>query len=191
MASLSRWLCAVIFSALWGLGSAIDAFAAPIELSYELRPLASPSRYEYTYTLSNVSFAGALKWFSVDFDPARYDESSLVVTSSGLGDWTQQILGSVPGIPAQYDAYKGIGPGIAMGEFASGFKVEFTWLGAGAPGSQAFTLWDPTTLDVLFTGISTAGGTTPIPEPATAALLLAGVALVAVATRRRRRSLQR
>jgi hypothetical protein len=61
-----------------------------------------------------------------------------------------------------------------MGEIATGFKVEFTWLGAGAPGSQAFTVWDPTTLDVLFTGVSTAGGTTPIPEPATAALLPAG-----------------
>jgi hypothetical protein len=85
MASLSRRLCAVILSALLGLVSAIDAFAAPIELSYELRSLASPSRYEYTYTLGNVSFAGVLKWFSVDFDPTRYDESSLVITSSGLG----------------------------------------------------------------------------------------------------------
>ena len=152
----------------------LQARAAAITVDYQLTSLAAPSRYEYLYTITNDSLASPLSWFSIDFDTALYDESSLVISTAGLGDWSQLMLASVPGLPAQYDAYNTAGTGLAVGESLTGFKVEFTWLGAGTPGSQAFTVWDPGTLDILDTGTTTASVAppTPLPEPGTALLAL-------------------
>jgi hypothetical protein len=132
--------------------AAAHSTAGPVRIGYELTPLATPSRFEYRYTVINVSFATPVRWFSVDFDPALYAETSLAITSFGLSDWTQQILASVPGLPAQYDAHKGTGGALGIGDSAGTFSVQFTWLGTGTPGSQAYTIWDPATLDVIATG---------------------------------------
>lgn len=166
--------------------------AGPVTIDYELSALAAPGRYEYRYTLTNVSSATPSSWFSVDFDTALYDESSLAITSTGLGDWSEQLLASIPalGVPAQYDAYKTVGAGLGIGETETGFTVEFTWLGTGTPGSQAFTVYDPATLDVLVTGVTTTDGVpppNPAPEPSSAALVLVALYGVAAARRRSRR----
>lgn len=157
----------------------LQARAAAVSIDYQLTSLAAPSRYEYLYSITNDSLASPLSWFSIDFDTALYDESSLVISTVGLGDWSQLMLASVPGLPAQYDAYNTAGTGLAIGSSLTGFKVEFTWLGAGTPGSQAFTVWDPGTLDILDTGTTSASVAppppTPLPEPGTA--LLAFLAL--------------
>ncbi len=163
--------------------------ASPVTIGYELTALAAPGRYEYRYTLTNVSLAPPLSWFSVDFDTALYDESSLVITTTSLGDWSEQLLASIPalGVPAQYDAYKTVGAGLGIGDTETGFTVEFNWLGTGTPGSQAFTIYDPATLDVLVTGVTTGEGEPPpngAPEPSSAALVL--LALCGVTARRRR-----
>lgn len=170
------------------MASALSA-ASPVTIDYELTALAAPGRYEYRYTLTNVSLATPLSWFSVDFDTALYDESSLAITSTGLGDWSEQLLASIPalGVPAQYDAYKTVGAGLGIGDTETGFTVEFNWLGTGTPGSQAFTIYDPATLDVLATGVTTTEGEPPpngAPEPSSAALVL--LALCGVAAGRRR-----
>lgn len=56
-------------------------------------------------------------------------------------------------------------------------SLSFVWTGAGAPGSQPFEV-----LSESFSVIGN-GSTTPVPEPATAWLLLAGVGVVGVALR--------
>ena len=164
--------------------------AGPVTIGYEVNALVAPGRYEYRYTLANVSLATPLSWFSIDFDPTLYDEISLVITTAGLGDWSQQILGSVLANPAQYDAYNGAGTGLNIGDALAGFTVDFTWLGAGAPGSQAFTVYDPANLNLLDTGVTTPVGLPPpppppgLPEPASVALVLLALGGAAAARRR-------
>ncbi len=165
------------------------SIAGFVTIDFDLAALAMPGRYEYRYTLTNVSLAAPLSWFSVDFDTALYDESSLAITSVGLGDWSEQLLASVSvlGVPAQYDSYKTSGASLGIGDTQTGFAVEFTWLGVGRPGSQAFTIYDPATLNVLDSGLTTAVGAPPppngAPEPSTAALVL--LALCGAAAGRR------
>lgn len=156
----------------WGLLS--GAVAGPVTIDYKLAALATPGRYEYSYVVTNVSLATPLSWFSIDFDTSTYDESSLLITSSGLSSWSEQILGSVSilGVPAQYDAFKMTGAPLGGGEVVSGFKVQFNWLGATAPAAQAFTVYDPSNLGVIATGLTTISA---VPEPNTAALFLLGL----------------
>ena len=163
--------------------------AGPVTIGYEVSALLTPGRYAYRYALTNVSLAAPLSWFSIDFEPALYDEHSLVITAVGLGDWSQQILGSVLANPAQYDSYNGAGTGLNIGDALTGFTVDFTWLGAGAPGSQAFTVYDSANLNVLDTGFTTPVGVPPppppgLPQPSSVALVL--LALIGVAASRRR-----
>ena len=188
--SISRAACALML-----LATSAVTVAAPVRIDFALSSLAAPGRYQYIYTVTNVSLATPVSWFSVDFDPAFYDESSLLVTSFGLGNWTEQILASVPGLPTQYDAYKTIGAPLGIGDSETGFTIQFTWLGTGTPGSQAFTVYDPGTLNVLNTGLTTLVGAPPppppsgVPEPSSLALVLFALGgTVAVGRHSRRRS---
>jgi hypothetical protein len=184
----ARLTCALILLA----ASEVNV-AAPVSVDYSLTSLTAPNRYQYSYTLTNVSLATPVSWFSVDFDPALFDEASLVITSTGLGNWTEQVLGSVPGLPAQYDAYKTTGTPIGIGDSEAGFRIEFTWLGAGTPGSQAFTVYDPATLAVLDTGLTTLVGVPPptgIPEPSSLMLVLLALGTTVALTRHTGRSSQ-
>ena len=179
-------LIAAALLGLFGWVLAVPGIAGPVRIDYELSALAAPGRYEYRYTLSNVSLATPLAWFSIDFDTALYAESSLLVTTTGLGDWSQQILGSVLANPAQFDAYNGQGSGLNIGETLGGFTVDFTWLGAGTPGSQAFTVYDPANLNILDSGATTLVGAPPpppgVPEPSSAALALLALCAAAAAS---------
>lgn len=175
---------------LFALTASTPGSAGPVSIDYELTLLAAPARYEYRYTVTNLSLLTPVSWFSIDFDTALFDETSLAITSVGHSDWSESLLASIPvfGVPAQYDAYKTIGTGLAVGDSEAGFTVQFTWLGTGLPGAQAFTVYDPATLDVLDSGgVTTAVGTPPpaLPEPSTAALAL--LALFGVAAARRAR----
>jgi MYXO-CTERM domain-containing protein len=175
--------------------SSQGAGAAAVTIEYELVALAAPGRYEYRYTVTNDSLATPVNWFSIDFDTALYDEASLTITSVGLADWSQQVLGSLQvfGVPAQYDAYKTTGLPLDIGESEAGFSIAFTWLGAGTPGTQAFTIYDAGTLDVLDSGTTVALDVPPPPPPGVpepAAMALALTALLAAGVARRRRSAQ-
>jgi hypothetical protein len=167
------------------LVAAMPGAAAPVGIYFELITLATAGRYEYRYTLTNLSLATPVSWFSVDFDPALYDEGSLRIASAGLGNWSEQLLASIAllGVPAQYDAYKSSGVPLGAGDSETGFAVEFTWLGFGTPGSQAFTVYDPATLDMLDTGLTTPAGTATVPEPTSMALVLLALCGVAAANR--------
>jgi len=165
---------------LVGLLSCGAAHAESVTIEYDVLALASPGNFEVRYTLTNVSLISPVSWFSIDFDPSLYVESSLLVTSTGLGNWSQTILGSIPilGIPAQYDAFKTVGAPLGIGTSEGGFSVQFTWLGTSAPAAQAFTVYDAGTLNVLYSGF-----TAPISEPSTTLLVLLGLSGVLVACR--------
>lgn len=172
---------------LIALAASLPCIAGPVTIDFDLSALATPGRYEYRYTVTNVSLATPVNWFSIDFEPVLFDESSLAITSFGLGNWAEQILSSVPGLPAQYDAYKTTGAALGVGDSEAGFAVQFTWLGVGTPGNQAFTIYDSATLNVLDTGVTTpaAAPPNPVPEPSTAALVLLALCGAAAAVRRR------
>ncbi|MEO5734106.1 MAG: hypothetical protein ABIN96_11865 [Rubrivivax sp.] len=157
---------------LLGIAFAGAAQAAAVTIDYELTALAAPGRYEIRYTATNTSLAAGLGWFSVDFDPALYDESSLLISSAGVGAWSEQILASLPifGVPAQYDVIKTGGAPLGIGQSEAGFAVQFTWLGAAMPGAQAFTVYDPSSFNIL-----DAGFTTAVPEPSSTAQWLLGL----------------
>lgn len=187
MRALLEQVQVAVAAGMLALFASVQTVAAPVTIDYELVALATPSTYEYRYTITNNSLATSVDGFSIDFDPTLFDETSLAVTSTGVGNWFEQILASVPGLPAQYDALKVSGVPLGIGDSESGFAVQFTWLGTGTPGSQGFTIYDSATFDVLDTGVTTAAGVppNPVPEPSSAVLTLLALVGTAAATRRR------
>ena len=177
----------LLIGAVW-LGLSLSTSAHAIAIQYDITSLGS-SNYRYDYTVTNDGSLGSgfpVSLFDIYFDPALYLESSLSIATPGLlaSSWDQSILSSGLLIPAAYDAYA-LNGGIADGSFASGFAVEFTWLGLGAlPGSQAFDVYDPTSFAVLESGSTTA---LAIPAPDTLALI--GIGAVALLWTRRRKRL--
>lgn len=71
----------------------------------------------------------------------------------------------------------------------AGFSVQFTWLGSGATGAQAYSMYDES-FNVIGNGQTRLATPTPepVPEPASAALLVAGLAAMARQRHRRQHS---
>ncbi|MDH5512086.1 MAG: VPLPA-CTERM sorting domain-containing protein [Gammaproteobacteria bacterium] len=165
--------------------------ASAVSIQYELTPLGG-SQYRYIYTVSNDGSLGtgiAIGLFDVMFDPALYQESTLAISTPAplASGWDQLLLASAPGVPAAYDALALAG-GIADGTSLGGFAVDFTWLGAGTPGSQAFAIYDPASFALLEEGATR--NLAPVPLPAAAWLLGSGlVALLGFCRRRRQQPL--
>lgn len=169
------------------LGLSLTPLAAQaIDIDFALSSIGG-DRYRYDYVIHNDGSLEAMAPIAlVDllFDPTLYDEGSLVNVSSPLTatDWNQQFLASAPGgVPAAFDLFA-IGSGIAVGENAAGFAVEFRWLGSGLPNSQPFEIYDPETFALL-----TQGMTTPVPEPGAWLMFVIGMPLLAILGRWRGR----
>ena len=187
MVSKINALPVLAFWTLVGLLPASPVQAGPVTIEYTTVALAMPGRYEIRYTATNVSLTSPLSWFSIDFDAALYDESSLLIVSTAVADWSQQILASVSsfGVPAQFDALKTTGAPLAVGQSASGFAVQFTWLGSALPGMQAFTVFDPTSLSAIDSGLTTPAALPPTGLPEPSALAVFALALLGMAATRR------
>lgn len=152
-------------------------------IDYEVVSLGG-NQYRYIYSVvNNGAFANgaAIGLFDILFDPDLYLETSLsIVTDAGIAsEWVELILDSGAGVPAAYDVLAML-DGVTVGQTVTGFAVEFEWLGAGAPGAQAYEIYDPTTYALLATGM-----TTPVPEPKVIWMMLAALALIAALGRRR------
>lgn len=155
--------------------------AGTITVHYNLTSLGG-NVYRYVYSITNNGSLGSgapVQLFDILFDPSLYRETSLqIATPSSLqSQWSEQLLVSLPGVPAAYDALALRG-GILAGSTISGFSVQFTWLGSGVPGSQPFQVFNPSTFQLLQTG-QTAGDTPPLGAPAasTLSMILIGVGL--------------
>ena len=111
--------------------------------------------------------------FTIYFDETLYANLSNPTASA---DWDVITWNPIvpPPSPGGYDALA-----LVDGASLSPFSIDFTWLGHGTPGSQPFDIYYSTTSD--FTLLE--NGTTSVPEPATALLLVAGFATLPWARR--------
>jgi hypothetical protein len=170
-------------------------FASPvyaISIMSEVQSLGG-STYRSVYSVTNDGSLGsgiAVELFDILFDLALYAESSLtIVTPAPLStEWDELILGSAPGVPAAFDAFALAG-GIPEGATASGFAVEYEWLGLGTPGAQAFEIYDPNTFALLETGSTTEAPSAQVPEPSALWMLAIGLTgLIGISETRRLRA---
>lgn len=126
-----------------------------ITIDYQLQNIGG-NRYQYVYTVTNDGSLGAgvsVQLFDVLFDTALYNENTLSITTPAplSNDWDELILLPVPGDPTAYDAFSAT-VGIPVGQNATGFTVQFDWLGAGTPSTQPFEIYDPVTFALLEAG---------------------------------------
>ncbi len=126
--------------------------------------------WQYNYYVSDYDFLTD-KGFTIWFGLGLYDHLAPVSASPG---WNTLAAQPDPLLPDAgfYDA-------LAQVDHASLtdlFNVQFNWLGTGAPGSQAFDLYDLAggSFTVLDTGNTVLRGATAIPEPASLWLMFAG-----------------
>ena len=159
--------------------------AGAITIDYDLVSLGSNS-YRYEYRVTNDGSLGAsvpVELFDILFDTSLYVDASLAIVSTDppASNWDEQILGTGLVIEPAYDAFALAG-GIADGTSVAGFAVQFDWLGAGAPGSQPFEIYDPNTFDLVETGTTRSAA---VPEPSVLSLMM--VSAVAVGLSRRRK----
>ena len=162
----------IFFCTAFVLLLTVSAHAGSAVFLYQATPLGG-SLYRYDYTIFNNAALGpgaSIQLFDIFFDPSLYDETSLLpVTPSPLStQWSEQILFSIPPVPAAYDVFALAG-GIPDGGSASGFALQFKWLGQGVPGSQPFTIFDSQNFNPVLSGNT-------VPEPTS--VYLAGISLI-------------
>ena len=172
----------VVFAAI--LFAVIAPPASAIDILYDVAPIGGDV-YRVEYTVMNDGSIGApVAWFQVDFDPALYDEFSLMIDSAPAipaAGWDEVLLASGIGVPAAYDAFSDT-TSIAIGQSLGGFAVEFTWLGGGAgPGVQPFGVLDQGSFEFVEMGT-----TVPVPSPGTGTLVGAGLLFMALGRQRAR-----
>jgi len=160
----------IIVGVIWGCLLVSSALGTSTEIQYEVSNL-SPGRWEYIYTVENISLAAGIKEFTVWFDYGLYD-NLVVTTPETPPEWNQIVWQVEPVLedPGGYDAVA-TNLNIAMGTSLNGFSVSFDWLGTGTPGKQFYEIIDPIDFHTIESGYT--------PEPATLLLLgLGGLALL-------------
>lgn len=154
--------------------------ASTLEVYYSTTSLGG-SDYRYTYTLRNYTFQAGEE-LAIAFSTDQYGSIS---NGSPIGspEWDLLLfdIGFPPGAPGIYSLFALVD----SPDTSVTFAVNFTWIGAGMPGAQPFSLnaYDPDTfefLEVLQTGFTQSDADPVIPEPGTALLLLSGVLLTAL-----------
>lgn len=131
--------------------------------------------WRYDYTVKDRAFLQS-DFFDIYFDPLLY--GTLELGALPGADWDLQILQqpSVVNFPP-FD--KGIFDALAFvdnPDLANTFAVTFIYLGPGTPGSQPFEIYD-SNVNLVESGFTTpAQAEGAIPEPASGALLLFGIA---------------
>jgi PEP-CTERM motif len=172
-------------------GLAPPSAADPIEIAYIAAdvPDAIPDAdlWTYEYFVGDFDF-DADQGFSVSFEPALFSSlQSVPPVNAGWDVLTVQpdlALGS----PGLYDALALV-PGASL---ADPFTVSFVWLGGPmqSPGSQFFTVnaFDASGFLTVIESGFTVPAAQPVPEPATVALVGAGLAAILGNSRRRRQS---
>ncbi len=148
----------------------------PVTVAYDATQVAA-ERWQYTYTVSNVSLAVPVDEFTIWFRQDWYANLALATPDPPAAAWNEIVTQPDPLLhdAGFYDALRKTA-GIPLGGAVSGFAVQFDWLGSGTPGTQPFDITDAVTFQPIYSG-------TTLPEPATAGML--GV-IAALALCRRR-----
>lgn len=172
---MAKFLATLLASAVFTLFAG-NACAVP---TYEVNlvdPSGDPTRMMITYRLDDSFDAGF--GLTLFYDSAAF--SDLMIVADPIG-WITSVLPPLPSVPLDgiisLMATSDI-PGPTM------FDVEFTYLGAGLPGSQPFELFDSSTTVVPGSGGLTRPSGTQIPEPSTSFLLSLGLLMFVRAGRR-------
>lgn len=138
------------------------------------------------FTVTNDGSVPLIESFTIFFDYGKATNLTLMWAPSWWDtivvqpDDVLQAAGYLDAL--QVDPSLGLAPGSGL----KGFSVQFDWSGADAPGPFAYSVNDPVTYASIETGrtdVPGGGGSPALPEPASLALLLAGLA-GAAATRR-------
>lgn len=127
--------------------------------------------WEYSYFLSDHIFA-ADTGFTIYFDFGLYDLLDPYPKAPNA-DWDSITWNPDTSLPddGAYDSYALIDDA----SLSDLFTVSFVWLGGeSGPGSQFYELYDGLSWDVIEDGYTTVAAA-PVPEPATAILLVSGL----------------
>jgi len=145
-----------VHAILFALALLATSWAGAVTVTFTATPLGG-SNWRYDYRVDNDTLAGPIEEFTIYFPPNLYSN----LAGGATPGWDILVIQPDAQIPDDgfYDALT-LGAGIAPGANASGFSVTFSYLGAGAPGSQPFEVVDPVTFAPLFSG-STVAAFTP------------------------------
>jgi hypothetical protein len=159
----------VFTASAWGLDVVQD-----VMVEYGLADLGL-GRWQYDYTVSNVSLGQGVQEFTIYYDYGLYGNLSVATAPPLSQQWNEIILppdnvlhqGPIFDSLCISSAYA-----IPAGQAVGGFAVRFDYAGTGRPGAQHFEIVDPVTYATLAEGQT-------IPEPGAIAMMVFGMAAAA------------
>lgn len=159
------------------------AMATTIE--YALTNLGS-NQYQYNWWVLNNSLGVSLTNFTIYFSDVDVIDGTDLTDPIAPSGWDALVEEpSAPGLGGYYDA-AALGSGIAAGASESGFSAKFTFIGTGAPGSQAFEVYDGD-WNLLDSGRTQLRGQDPVvPEWGSMFLYAMGLAPLRMLVRRKK-----
>lgn len=139
------------------------------------------SLWRYDYVLTNDTLAVPVEGITLFFDHERF---GALHSANGPTGWDLLLIQPDQNLPAAgfMDALA-LSGGILPGAVSASFSVVVDVLGASAPASQQFTIYDPLSFATIDAGTTTSAA---IPLPATGLLIGAGALAMALARRRHR-----
>jgi hypothetical protein len=160
------------------LAAASGASAAVVDSAYTF---LGGSSWVADFTVRNDGMPATIDSLTVYFPEAFISGLDLLASPAG---WDTMIFQPDLGIPApgMLDTLAK-GPGLVTGQSVGGFRVGFTLMTGGTPGSLKFDVND-SNYNVVLSGMT---NVVAVPEPSAAALLALGLCAIGWSASRRRR----